>query len=166
MRDRVAESIEEREVRLQQMSTYQGERLATETVKEREARLQQMSIYQRERLATETVKERPGCSRGGILKWRDWLPRMQKRGRLGNNMTERAIGSNECREHLDSCTSHFFNSVLYKPRSSMHMLFITVLPLIDTVDVYVYTYFICFIFLEHTQIQCIHALHTGMVGTN
>ena len=33
-------------------------RLAAETPKEREARLQQMSTYQRERLAAETVAER------------------------------------------------------------------------------------------------------------
>ena len=50
MRERVAaESIEEREMRLQQMSTYQEERLATETVEKREARLQQMSIFIRGR---------------------------------------------------------------------------------------------------------------------
>ena len=59
MRNRVAaESIEEREVRLQQMSTYQGERLATETVEEREARLQQTRSSQVERLAAENAEER------------------------------------------------------------------------------------------------------------
>ena len=40
MRDRLAtESVEEREARLQQMSTRQRERLATESAEEREARL-------------------------------------------------------------------------------------------------------------------------------
>ena len=48
MRDRLAtKSVEEREARLQQMSTYQRERLATESAEEREARLQLM----RDRLA-------------------------------------------------------------------------------------------------------------------
>ena len=46
MRDRLAaETPEEREARLQHMSTYQHERLAAETPKEREARLQHMSTY-------------------------------------------------------------------------------------------------------------------------
>ena len=55
MRDRLAtESVEEREARLQQMSTRQCERLATESAKEREARLQQM----RDRLATESTEDR------------------------------------------------------------------------------------------------------------
>ena len=49
---------EEREARLQQMSTYQCERLAAETEAEREARLQQMSTYQRDKLAAETEEER------------------------------------------------------------------------------------------------------------
>ena len=41
MRDRLAaETPEEREARLQHMSTYQHERLAAETAKEREVRLQ------------------------------------------------------------------------------------------------------------------------------
>ena len=40
MRDRLAtESVEEREARLQQMSTRQREQLATESAEEREARL-------------------------------------------------------------------------------------------------------------------------------
>ena len=55
MRDRLAtESVEEREARLQQMSTRQRERLATESAEEKEARLQQM----RDRLATESAEER------------------------------------------------------------------------------------------------------------
>ena len=41
MRDRLAaETTEEKETRLQQMSTYQRERLAVETTKERELRLE------------------------------------------------------------------------------------------------------------------------------
>ena len=48
MRDRLAtESVEEREARLQQVSTCQRERLATESAEERKARLQLM----RDRLA-------------------------------------------------------------------------------------------------------------------
>ena len=37
-------------------------RLAAETAEEREARLQQMSANQQERLAAETAEERPGYS--------------------------------------------------------------------------------------------------------
>ena len=55
MRDRLAtQSVEEREARLQQMSTRQRERLATESAEEKEARLQQM----RDRLVTESAEER------------------------------------------------------------------------------------------------------------
>ena len=51
MRDRLAaETVEEREARLQ----YMRDRLAAETVEEREARLQ----YMRDRLAAETEEER------------------------------------------------------------------------------------------------------------
>ena len=58
MRDRLAvETPEEREARLQRMSTNQHERLAVESPKKREARLQQMNINQRERLAVETPEE-------------------------------------------------------------------------------------------------------------
>ena len=71
MRDRLsAETTDERGTRLQQMSTRQRDRLATEIPRlqqmrdrlsaenpaEREARLQQMT--QRDRLAAETPKER------------------------------------------------------------------------------------------------------------
>ena len=55
MRDRLAaETPEERETRLQRMSSNQYERLAVETPEERETRLQQM----RDRQAAETPEER------------------------------------------------------------------------------------------------------------
>ena len=46
------------------MSASQRYRLAAETVEEREARLQRMSASKRDRLAAETAeeRERPGCS--------------------------------------------------------------------------------------------------------
>ena len=49
--------LRQREARLQQMSTYQHERLAAETEAEREARIQHMSTYQHERLAAEIAEE-------------------------------------------------------------------------------------------------------------
>lgn len=59
MRDRLAaESSEQREARLQQMSANHCERLATESVKRREARLLQLSTNQRDRLSDETVQQR------------------------------------------------------------------------------------------------------------
>ena len=59
MRDRVAaETPEERETRLQQMSTSQCERLAVETPEPRETRLQRMNTNQHEQFAVETPEER------------------------------------------------------------------------------------------------------------
>ena len=59
MRGRLAaETPEEREARLQRMSTNQSERLAVETPEERKTRLQQLSTNQRERLAVETPEEK------------------------------------------------------------------------------------------------------------
>ena len=49
-----AETVDEREARLQQMM----DRLAAESVEEREMRLKQMSSSQRERLAAENAEER------------------------------------------------------------------------------------------------------------
>ena len=49
---------EERETRLQRMSTNQRERLAVEIPEEREARLQWMSTNEHDRLAVETPEER------------------------------------------------------------------------------------------------------------
>ena len=53
-----AESTQEREVRLLEMSTHQRERLATELTEEREARLGDLSTRQHERLAMESAEER------------------------------------------------------------------------------------------------------------
>ena len=59
MRDQLAaKSVEEREVRLQQMSTRQHEQWAAESAEEREARLQQLSALQCEQRAAETDEER------------------------------------------------------------------------------------------------------------
>ena len=53
-----AESTQEREVRLLEMSTHQREKLATELTEEREARLGDLSTRQHERLAMESAEER------------------------------------------------------------------------------------------------------------
>ena len=49
---------EERQARLQQLSSNQQQRLAGESVKERQARLQQLSSNQQQRLAGESAEER------------------------------------------------------------------------------------------------------------
>ena len=55
-----AETSEEREGRLQRMSTNQHEKLAGETPEKREGRLQRMSTNQHEKLAGETPEKREG----------------------------------------------------------------------------------------------------------
>ena len=50
------ETSEERDIRLETMSTHQREHLATESAEERESRPQQMREH--DRLAQETVQER------------------------------------------------------------------------------------------------------------
>ena len=55
-----AESTEEREARLHQLSVTQRQRIAaesTEETEEREARLQQLSVTQRQRIAAESTEE-------------------------------------------------------------------------------------------------------------
>ena len=60
-RERMAsETPEEREGRLQRMSTNRHERLAGETPEKREGRLQRMSTNRHERLAGETPEKREG----------------------------------------------------------------------------------------------------------
>ena len=57
--ERIAvETEEQREARLQRMSTNQSDRLAAETEEQREARLQRMRANQYERLAAETEQRR------------------------------------------------------------------------------------------------------------
>ena len=103
------ETVEEGEARLQQMRSCQAERLAAETVEKREARLQQM----RDRLAAESVEEREMRLQQMSSSQRERLAAENaEEGRLGYNITERATGSGECKEHLASCISHLFNSVL------------------------------------------------------
>ena len=53
-----AESTEQREVRLLQVSVNQHERLATESTEQREARLLQVRANQRQRRAAESLEER------------------------------------------------------------------------------------------------------------
>ena len=53
-----AESTEEREARLHQLSVTQRQRIAAESTEEREARLQQLSVTQRQRIAAESTEER------------------------------------------------------------------------------------------------------------
>ena len=60
---RATEMPEQREARLQWMSSRQQERLATEMPEQREARLQRMSSRQQERLAAETSTR---CSLGSV----------------------------------------------------------------------------------------------------
>ena len=55
---RAAETVKERQQRLEHMSANQRDRRAAETVEERQQRLEHMSANQRERLAAETVEER------------------------------------------------------------------------------------------------------------
>ena len=53
-----AETAQEREERLRQLSDNQKRRLAAETAQEREERLRQLSVNQQRRLAAETAQER------------------------------------------------------------------------------------------------------------
>ena len=53
-----AESTEEREARLHQLSVTQRQRIAAESTEEREARLHQLSVTQRQRIAAESTEER------------------------------------------------------------------------------------------------------------
>ena len=53
-----AETAQEREERLRQLSANQQRRLAAETAQEREERLRQLSDNQKRRLAAETAQER------------------------------------------------------------------------------------------------------------
>ena len=54
----VAQSTEDREARLQRLSSNQHEILAAESAEEREAKLQRLSSNQRERLAAESAENR------------------------------------------------------------------------------------------------------------
>ena len=53
-----AESTEEREARLHQLSVTQRQRIAAESTEERGARLQQLSVTQRQKIAAESTEER------------------------------------------------------------------------------------------------------------
>ena len=68
-RDQLATtSMQEREARLQQMSTLQHQRLAVESAEEAEARLQQA----RDRLAAESVEEREASLQ--LMSSHEWMP--------------------------------------------------------------------------------------------
>ena len=59
-RDRLAETPDRREARLDRQRVTVRERLASDTAEEREDMLGRMRAGQSERLASETADERPG----------------------------------------------------------------------------------------------------------
>ena len=72
-----AETVEQREARLQRMHANLSDRLAAETEEQIEVRLQRM----RARLASETEEQRPGCRGCVPIKVRGWLLRLNSRER-------------------------------------------------------------------------------------
>ena len=76
------ESPEVKEVRLQQMSAQQHERLATEPIEVREVRLRPMSVQQRRRLATESIEVRKARLRQTSAQQRQQLATVRELRRL------------------------------------------------------------------------------------
>ena len=76
------ESPEVKEVRLQQMSAQQHERLAMEPIEVREVRLRQMSVQQRRRLATESIEVRKARLRQTSAQQRQQLATVRELRRL------------------------------------------------------------------------------------